>query len=149
MNSVIQESIFFAVQDFEDETGIPVYYPGSSFDAPDQGAWLELIFLPNSNLGGGISANTSEVSQGIFRLNVCNRANTGAVDLDILAEQVIAAFPYERLITNRVIVSGWPQASEIGVDDGVMRVAVTIPYIGSVIESITTFSPSGLYMVSV
>lgn len=110
--------------------GLPAAYPGSKFDPPDSGQWLELIYLPNDDLNSPVNANSTRIQRGMFRVNVCGRQNTGLIPLSNAAETVRDAFPLASVISGSVRVSKWPQTKDLGADDGVMRLAVTVEYAG-------------------
>ena len=129
-NTAIQTAIFEAVKTYAAMNDIPVSFPGVGFEPPPSGQWLELIFLPNDDLGNPINPGGNYAPQGLFRINCCDRQNTGALKLSALADDVVASFPMGRVLVDNVRVSGKPQQTELGVGDGVMRVAVTVAYIG-------------------
>lgn len=108
--------------------GLPTAYLGTKFNPPSSGQWLELIFLPNDNMASPVNANSTPMKRGIFRVNVCNRQNTGIIPLTITAESVKAAFPIASAIMPGIKVSAWPVIKETLTDDGIMRIPVTVEY---------------------
>lgn len=129
-NTTIQTAIFQAVKTYAAAKNLPVAYPSVPFVPPSSGQWLELIFLPNTDLGRPINSGGNYAPQGLFRVNCCDRQNTGALQLSTLADDVVAAFPMERVLVDSVRVSGKPQQTPLDAGDGVMRVSVTVAYIG-------------------
>lgn len=108
--------------------GYPVSYPGVAFDPPASGEWLEILFLPNQDIGDPVNANSNNVAQGMFRLVCCDRQNTGALPLYELAETVRQAFAKDTEVGGVFTVRRADKPEVIDYDDGVMRLSVTVAY---------------------
>lgn len=108
--------------------GYPVAYPGVAFDPPASGEWIEILFLPNQDIGDPVNANSNNVAQGIFRLVCCDRQNTGSIPLYEMADTVRQAFAKGADVGGVFAVrrTGKPEAIDYG--DGVMRLSVTVAY---------------------
>ena len=125
MNSQILESFFTLMTDAA--FGYPIAYEGIKFCPPDSGPWLELSFLPNEGIDQSLSSD-SVLSQGILQVNVCNRPNTGIIELNQIAETVMALFPKSTSIFGLVRVSRSPYTSSVITLDDRQILPISISY---------------------
>lgn len=123
-NAQIILGIFNAVK----ALGYPTAYPDTPFDPPAAGVWLELIYLPNGSQTDPVNSRSAEKPEGIFRVNVCNRANTGAVVLEGVADTVAAAFSPATVIAGDVKTVGYPDREKLDADSGIIRSVVSVRY---------------------
>ena len=129
-NTQIQEAIFQQAGAYAANAGVPISYPGVNFDQPDSGLWLELVFLPNDYAGSQINTAGATLARGIFRINACDSRKIGINEATANAEAVKTAFPIRTNIIDQVSVSKVPVLGMPMIDDGVIRIPVTIEYHG-------------------
>jgi hypothetical protein len=71
---------------------VPIAYPGVTFTPPDKGSWLEVEIFENEPVE--LTANDAPISaRGIIQITACTRNGKGMIELETLANQVLAAFP--------------------------------------------------------
>lgn len=129
-NTQIQEAIFEMVGAYAASVPLPVSYQGVDFKQPNGGLWLELVFLPNDYAGSQINTNGATLPRGIFRINACDSRKIGLKEATEQAEAVKAAFPIRTQIVDQVAVSKVPVLGMPMIDEGVIRIPVTIEYHG-------------------
>ena len=129
-NTQIQEAIFQQAGAYAASVGLPISYPGVNFDQPNTGEWLELLFLPNDYAGSQINTTGVTLPRGIFRINACDSRKIGLKDATVNAEAVKAAFPIRTTIVDQVAVSKVPVLGMPMIEEGVIRIPVTIEYHG-------------------
>jgi len=102
-------------------------YDGKVFTTPDSGNWLELSFMPNSGIDQSMSSN-NVLKQGLLQVNVGGKPNLGIIELQAIAEQVMALFPKGTVLHELARVSAVPYMSDdISLDDRTL-IPVTIAY---------------------
>ena len=129
-NTQIQEAIFQKAVEYAASVPIAISQQGLPFDQPNEGRWLELLFLPNDYAGSQINTTGATLPRGIFRINACDSRKEGLKAAMEHAEAVKAAFPIRTPIVNQVAVSKVPVLGMPMIDAGVIRIPVTIEYHG-------------------
>lgn len=105
--------------------GLPIAYPDISFTPPPIGQWLEVRAFWNDGANYGMADDGPTVEQGFFRLMACGRTGSGLMDLQTLAESIVAAFPKGTMLA-KARVERSPSMSGPIQDDDRSTIPVTI-----------------------
>ena len=106
----------------------PIAWPGTTFEPPATGAWLQPAVLPNTGLDNGLAPGDGVIEQGIFQVMVWTRPGAGLMGVNAIATSIAALFPKDYRIVSLLRVSRNPYITTI--DDGGEKVGVmvTVPY---------------------
>lgn len=108
----------------------PVAYPNTSFEPPDS-TYFEVRYLPNTNRNFLIGSDDPTQHIGLLQITVVSPSNTGAIEPQELAGQVVQHFKKgTKLQSHDVIVQIYskPSVSPSLQDGNRFRVPVSIQY---------------------
>ena len=82
---------------------MPVAYENVAFTKPQNGMWMEIFILGETNTERNVQASGMR-RRGVFTINVYWPINSGLGDLEGVVEAVIAAFPVFPKLMNTVSI---------------------------------------------
>ncbi len=82
----------FATQVTAFADGVPVAYPGVSFQVPSDGLWLAIDWVPNRPLNYGIANDGPSLERGLAVITVSAEPGAGIMPVLQMAERVRQAF---------------------------------------------------------
>jgi hypothetical protein len=106
---------------------VPIAYPGVTFTPPDKGHWLEVEIFENEPIE--LLANDAPVTpRGIIQITACTRNGKGMIELEKLANQVLAAFPKGTRFDGAIKAVKAPARRTSITDDDKLYMPVDIEY---------------------
>lgn len=108
--------------------GYPIAWPGTTFEPPATGAWLEPALLSNEGLDNGLGPDDGYIPQGIFQVMIWARPGTGMIAIAGIAQTVTTVFPKDYRISGLVRVQRIPYLTVLETTGEKIGIMVTIPY---------------------
>lgn len=132
VNTEILNAFFVAVNDMSLSASLPVAYPNVLFNPPDNGKYLECIFIPFEPVNqtfDGIAAYT-----GIFRIGVYWPSGEGEVKPMAICDEIAALFPFNTKLTNgstTITLTKQPSITTVSSDARRLLKSVNLTYLAS------------------
>ncbi len=129
MNSAAYDAFAMQVAAFAAAEGVPVAFPGVTFDTPASGLWLEASWIPNVPLNYGTANDGPTLERGLAQVNACDRPGRGIGPALALAERVRAALGKGTMF-GRVRVYEKPAINQLPEEPSRLTASVTIRWSG-------------------
>jgi hypothetical protein len=108
--------------------GYPIAWPGTTFEPPASGVWLEPAVLPNEGLDNGLGPNDEGIAQGICQVMVWTRPGAGMLAVTNAAQMIVTSFPKDLRLVGLLRVQRIPYLTTLETKGESIGVMVTIPY---------------------